>query len=170
MNRRGISWVSMVLCGWLVTSCNSGKTNLKSESGDKNVGNGHWVHDERLRTLMAELDRAARTDWPQELEGEVNLIGPSRDTCLTEAADHAMALAGAAKRMSETTRGLQLAEVDRRSFDAQIATLHDQAQRLEQSARTGDIHNMQTVLAEIQATCQSCHTRFRDVSGPLVPD
>ncbi|MEK7711301.1 MAG: cytochrome c [Planctomycetota bacterium] len=167
MNRRRIfSFSAIVVCAFAF-SCVSRHIENGPTGSPKANADRHWAHDERLRTLMADLDRASRTDWPQELQGEVKLTGPSRDTCLSEAADHAMALAEAAKKLPEATLRLRLSEVDRRSFNAQAETLYDQAKRLEQTARTGDVGGMQTALVEIDATCRSCHTRFRDVSGPL---
>jgi len=170
MNRRRLFSFSMVFFCMVIFSCVARRMGDGSDRTGRADTSGHWAHDVRLRALMAELDRAARTDWPQELEGDVKLTGPSRDTCLTEAADHAIALAGAAERLSETTARLKFSEVDRRSFNAQAETLYDQARRLEQSARAADIRGMQAVLVDIDATCQSCHTRFRDVSGPLARD
>jgi hypothetical protein len=167
MNRRRIfSFSAIVVCAFAF-SCVSRHIENGPTGSPKANADRHWAHDERLRTLMADLDRASRTDWPQELQGEVKLTGPSRDTCLSEAADHAMALAEAAKKLPEATLRLRFSEVDRRSFNAQAETLYDQAKRLEQTARNGDIRGMQTVLEDIDATCRSCHTRFRDVSGPL---
>ena len=116
---------------------------------------------------MAELERAARTDWPQELEGDVGSLDPQHDRRMQEAIGQSTALGDAAQRLPEIGSSVRMEEVDRRSFHAQAATLYDQAIRLETAARDGDLHAMQKVLADVEATCRSCHTRFRDISGPL---
>jgi hypothetical protein len=168
MNRRHIFSFAAVVVSAFALSCVSRHAENGPNGGPQAYEDRHWVHDQRLRALMADIDRASRTDWPQELQGEIKLTGPSRETCLLEAVDHGIALAEAAQKMPEVTLRLRLSEVDQRSFSTQAETLYDQAKRLEQTARSGDVGGMQTALAEIDATCRSCHTRFRDVSGPLM--
>jgi cytochrome c556 len=116
---------------------------------------------------MAELERAARGDWPQELEGHAPIRDPGADPCLAEAVEHASALAQAALRIPAAAARANLPEVDRRAFFAQAETLYDQASRLEEATRQVDAAGMRVALNDIDATCLSCHTRFRDLSGAL---
>jgi len=148
---------------WVCVACVAG--NRASARGA--AGDAHWVHDAELRLRMAELDRAARSDWPQEMEGNAPIRDPAPDPCLAEAVKHAAALAQAARRIPENAARAKLPEVDRRAFLAQAETLFDQATRLEDATRNADAAAMRLALADIDATCVSCHTRFRDVSGAL---
>jgi len=146
-----------------LVSCRTGASRESSAA----AGDAHWVHNAELRLRMAELDRAARSDWPQELEGNVPILDPGADPCLAAAVEHAGALAQAARRIPEAAARANLPEVDRRAFLAQAETLYDQASRLEDATRRADAAAMRVALTDIDATCVSCHTRFRDVSGTL---
>ncbi len=128
----------------------------------------HAVHNERLRALMAELNSNTNRDWPQELEGDMAAVRPSDAERLAEAVQHARSLADAARQISSVVSHMNFPEVDRRSFDSQADTLYEQAQRLERAAQSGDRNLMRRTLSDIEATCNSCHTRFRDVAGPLM--
>lgn len=127
----------------------------------------HWLHEESLRSLMIDMDRTAKSDWPQEFESDLADRKLRDDPRMVDAARHAQALADAARRISATVAPTRMPEVDRRSFNAQAETLHDQALRLQNAARLADPQAMRAALADIDATCRSCHTRFRDVSGPV---
>jgi cytochrome c556 len=56
---------------------------------------------------------------------------------------------------------------ERQAFNSIAQTLHQQAGELADSARAGDLAAMNRVRDEINATCNACHQRFRDVSGPM---
>lgn len=159
----------IVLGGWtamLVFAC-SPRPEPPSGAPREPKQPGHWVHDERLRTLMAELSRAAAADWPQELGDDAAARILDGGASFSEAVTHAGALADGARRITETAPLARLAEVDRRSFQAQAETLYDQAVRLKKAAEIRSQREMQSILADIDATCRSCHTRFRDVAGAL---
>jgi cytochrome c556 len=115
---------------------------------------------------MIDMDRSARSDWPQEVESDMANRTLQGDPRMEEAVCHAQALANAARGISDAVASTRMPEVDRRSFNAQAETLYDQAVRLQNAARIADRQAMRAALADIDATCRSCHTRFRDVSGP----
>lgn len=157
-----ISCHSLIGLCWLV-SCRTAAPREPGAAGK----DAHWVHSTELRTQMAVLDRATKGDWPQEIAGEAPSRDEGTDPCVAEAVEHAEALALAARRIPESASRARLAEVDRRSFIAQAETLYDQATRWVEAARQADAPAMRLALADIDATCHSCHTRFRDVSGVL---
>lgn len=131
-------------------------------------GERHWVHDERLRTIMADLEKQRRTSWPQEIQDEYAALSvKERTQALDQACVLAERLAESAGRIPATVANIKMPEVDRRSFLAQAETLHDQAKRLGDASAAGDVDRMRDVLASINETCQSCHQRFRDISGPI---
>jgi len=129
----------------------------------------HWVQSQRLRAIMVDLERQVRTTWPQEIEDEYRAGAGSRSAAkaLEEACWLADGLAGAAQRIPDAVAHIDMAEVDRRSFMAQVETLRDQAQQLELVAGNADVEGMRRVLDTIDQTCNSCHERFRDFSGPI---
>ncbi len=142
-------------------SCNGHRNGngLTMENGQA----GHWVHDEQLRLVMGELAQRRLAIWPQEIE-------ETRLERRREAFDQAEVLAGrlkmAAERIPVAVAHIDMTEVDRRSFLAQVETLFEQADDLTAAALREDLGSMRVVLARIDSTCDSCHRRFRDFSGP----
>ena len=135
------------------------------------TNDSHWIHDAQLRQIMAELEREKRVSWPQEIEDEYTAArSESVAEALGKASQLADKLAEAAIRIPRAVAPIEMAEVDRRSFQSQVDTLRDQALRLQTSADAGDLEAMRRTLASIDATCNSCHQRFRDFSGPIDPD
>ncbi|MBI4717167.1 MAG: cytochrome c [Planctomycetes bacterium] len=131
-------------------------------------GSRHWVYDRQLRDIMVDLQRGTDEHWPQELDEEhVAGASPRYRMAFEEAAPLAAALAHAADRIPGVVGHLKMGAADRRSFAAQADTLRDQARQLEAAARDRDRDSMRNVLDAINATCQSCHARFLDYSGPL---
>lgn len=159
--------LACVVAGFI--SCVSAtKTHVGTD--DRSVANGaiHWVHDARLREIMEELDREMLRSWPQEVENEYAKVDLRKhEESLAEARELADALASAANRIPSAVSIAKMAEVDRRSFLAQVETLRDQAGRLSSAAGSRDPDAMRYALDTISATCHSCHQRFRDFAGPM---
>lgn len=128
----------------------------------------HWVHDQRLREIMSSL--VLEQPWPERIDDRhVHRRDEESRAALSDARKLALALAGTAKEIPGLVAKVRMSEADRRSFQAQADTLFDQAEKLRRTAERGDVKAMQEVLFEIDATCSSCHTRFRDFSGLLGP-
>ncbi len=128
----------------------------------------HWIHSDRLRSVMAELERKALTSWPQEIENEYAAKnGDAAAKALDDARKLAQDLANTAVLIPRAVAATKMPEADRRGFDAQAKTLADQAQRLRNAARLNDLDQMRRDLSSISDTCRACHERFRDISGPL---
>jgi len=163
--------ITLGLVGILVPA---GSCTVKSQDqfgghGQKPVqGNGHWVQDARLREIMAELDREHSAVWPQEIEDEYRDRTTARSgRAYDELEELAAKLSETARRIPDAVAHISMPEVDRRSFLAQAETLHDQADRLRVSAAQDDLDEIRQALNSIEATCDSCHRRFRDFAGPL---
>lgn len=155
-----------VLAAGLVGGCRGGAADRSPEPAEGSAS--HAVHGQRLYDVMRRIQLATSQDWPQELDGEYASPGPAaRQAAFDEACRLAVALAEAAREIPQAVSSLDIPEVDRRSFQAQVETLHDQARGLEQAALIGNADAMQAALDRIGATCASCHARFRDYSGPL---
>lgn len=128
----------------------------------------HWLHDQRLREIMSRL--VLEQPWPERIDDRhVNRRDDESRAALADAQKLARALAMTAREIPDLVARIPMSEADRRSFKAQADTLHDQAVKLRQTAERADVKAMQQVLFEIDATCSSCHTRFRDFSGLLGP-
>lgn len=129
---------------------------------------GHWVHTQRLQDVMRRIQAATSQNWPQELDDQHSSVTPeARQAALDEACVLAQGLAEAAERIPDGVKHVRMEDVDRRSFQAQVDTLRDQAQELDRAGQAGDVQAMESVLDRIAATCASCHQRFRDYAGPM---
>lgn len=127
----------------------------------------HWVQDAQLRSLMQELSAKTQRNWPNNLplDPEDQQAGRSRNAM--GAAKLADGLAAAAERIPASVSTASMSEADRAGFQAEADTLRGQALRLGQAARANRVEQMQESLDAISATCISCHSRYRDISGQL---
>jgi hypothetical protein len=127
----------------------------------------HWVQGAQLRTLMKDVSSKAQRNWPNNLpqDPEDQRAFNSRDAM--GAARLADGLAAAAVRIPEAVTNANMSEADRAGFQAEADTLRDQALRLGQAARANRGEEMQASLDAINATCVSCHSRYREFSGQL---
>lgn len=129
-------------------------------------GREHWVEDRDLREVMSSLVLTA--PWPDR---DVEIRGATRDrqSVLEDARDLARALSQAAREIPALVVETEMSEADRRAFNAQAYLLQEQADSLGRAARRGDLEDAQVLLDQIDDTCSSCHTRFRDFSGLIGP-
>ncbi len=130
----------------------------------------HWVHSKRLGAVMAVLERDTLSTWPQEVEDEyADTDAEKADQAFDEARTLAGRLASSTPSITAAVKAIRMSEGDRRAFVAQVDTLRDQAQRLNDAAEAGNIDRMRLDLKSIMATCRSCHERFREFTKPLEP-
>lgn len=153
-----------------LTACHQAGTASAADGRGNGAANGaaagHWVFDARLREIMADLDRQARTTWPQEIETtQVSVSEPALTAALDEACKAAAALADGARRIPDAVARTKMSRADRDAFLALVETLRSQAVELDRRAAERDLPGMRTVLADIDDTCASCHVRFRDYAG-----
>lgn len=128
---------------------------------------GHWAQDPRLRVLMAELNRE-NPSWPSGPPREPESpVAATRPYQFDEMAVLASDLAKAAADIPPATRTIPMSEADRSGFLAEAGTLRAQAAELHDAAIRRDVGQMQRQMDGINATCISCHSRFRDFAGQL---
>jgi cytochrome c556 len=117
----------------------------------------HSLRGEELHATMQELDRARRGRLPQELdEGRATALHSE------EIARVARALADTAAQIESTAPLAKLAANDREAFHRLASALRERAAALAADAPTLPAADLSERLAEIDATCDGCHRRFRD--------
>ena len=127
----------------------------------------HWIQDQRLRALMTELNKhnpAWPAGLPQEPESPAASTQPYE---FDEIAALANALADEADHLPAIVGQVTMSQADRAGFLAEARTLHEQATALQSAANRRSIEQMQRQMDGINATCVSCHSRYRDFSGLL---
>lgn len=128
---------------------------------------GHWVQDQRLRLLMAELSRQ-NPNWPAGLPQEPeDAAAATQPEQFDEIADLANALAESADHLPAVATHVQMSDADRGGFLAEARALRVQAVELQAAANRRSIEQMQRQIDGINSTCVSCHSRYRDFSGQL---
>lgn len=129
----------------------------------------HWVQDQRLRQIMAELSKS-NPSWPKSLPQEPEQKTPDGAAeKFAEIESLADSLAQSSQHIPELATHLNMGEADRRGFVAEAQTLHDQATQLHDAAARHQVEQMQRTMDGINSTCISCHSRYRDFSGQLHP-
>lgn len=128
----------------------------------------HWVQNEQLRKVMAEMSSQSQRNWPSDVpqDPEDPASGNLTKT-MNSAAKLAEALAASAMKIPDGVVDKMASDADRAGFQAQAGILRAQAERLGQAARMGKVEQMQRSLDAINSTCISCHSRYRDFSGQL---
>ena len=127
----------------------------------------HWVQGERLKKVMGQiagLHDAFPKGLPQDAESPDGL---EARRALVELAAVANALADTAKNIPAAVEKKPMSDTDRRGFVAEAERLHDQAVVLRDAARVNQIEPLQGMRDNINVTCISCHSRYRDISGEL---
>lgn len=120
----------------------------------------HAVHNERLHSLMEELDRRRFARMPQELDPNIE-----RRTAARDIARSAEALAETASYIPESLADSDLPEEERAVFIRLANKLHEQSIALQRRAEAVNLDSIGDDLEAITATCNACHTAFRQVSG-----
>lgn len=163
--------MSLALLGLLLGlhACATGGTKKTTVDDTEPGPPEHWIQDARLRAIMRDLERETIVSWPQEIQDRYPPATKSQQAvkALEEACWLADGLAKAAGRIPAAVAHIDMSEADRRGFLAQVETLRDQAQKLEEVAGQADLDGMRQVLSHIRQTCNACHERFRDFAGPM---
>ena len=125
----------------------------------------HAVQSERLRQVMANLERLAVDRLPQELD-------PERDRARSAAAvgEIAAALAASAGRIPDVLSEVELQDARREEFRALAEALERRSIALSRQAPDLGLAALRSEIAGIDATCEACHRRFRVLPAvdPLV--
>ena len=170
MNKSTVLMTTACLTACILASCLAPATT--QDPGTCGPGpdeQGRWAHDERLHTIMLEMERQVLNYWPQEIENEFGLptTRSRREACAMEDACWlADGLSNAAARIPEAIENLDMPEADRASFISRARKLQDQACALATACGNADPEGMRRWLRSIKNTCRSCHQDFRTLSGP----
>lgn len=127
----------------------------------------HWIQGERLKKVMGQI-RGLHEAFPKGLpEDAESPEGLEARRALVELAAVANALADTAKNIPTAVEKKRMSDTDRHGFVAEAVRLHDQAIVLRDAARANQIEPLQGMRNDIDFTCISCHSRYRDISGDL---
>lgn len=129
----------------------------------------HWMQTPELKALMVRLGHAA--DATPRLPGDAeNPPAPEElDKAFANAATLAEQLSGASRDIPAAAAWLKLNEGDRRGFVAEAESLGKYAAQLKRDATARQAEAMDRTLTQINATCVTCHTRYRDRSVDVDP-
>jgi hypothetical protein len=129
----------------------------------------HWIQDERLRDVMADVSRRMRENYPSGLPDDPEQSAPPEiGRALVDAAKLADGLVKASERMPLAIKGnVAISDEDRAGFLREARTLRKHALQLSEAAGEWQIEGMQRSLQGINATCIACHSRYKDISGEL---
>lgn len=135
------------------------------------VQSHHWVQNDQLQVVMMKLGSTSAKNWPNSLpdDPEAVVTKEDRDEAFKSGAELASGLADAAIHIPGAVEALSLSYADRSAFVSTASVLGDQARLLGKAARRHNVEEMQRQLDALRATCISCHTRFKDISGALPP-
>jgi hypothetical protein len=149
-------------------SCRQSRDEIADEGASPDTMGKHWVQDERLRGVMAELSRQA-AHWPAGVpdDPESPASDPETETTFRDAAQLADGLARAARDIPRAVADREMTPDDRRGFNAEARRLREQAVQLGQAARGRKVERMQRLLDGISSSCISCHSQYRDFAGEL---
>jgi hypothetical protein len=130
----------------------------------------HWVQDERLRGVMAELSRQAAR-WPAGVPDDPESPNADPETAAAFRNAEALAdgLARAARDIPRAVADREMTAETRRGFAAEAERLHTQSLALRDAARGRKVERMQRALDGISSSCISCHSQYRDFTGEMGP-
>jgi len=129
----------------------------------------HWVQDERLRAVMADVSQHMRDNYPRGLpEDPEHPTPPDLSRAFADAAKLADGLAKGAERIPLAIEGNEkISAEDRAGFLEEARTLRAHALQLRAAADERRLEGMQRSLLGINATCIGCHSKYKDISGEI---
>lgn len=149
--------VLLLLAAWLATSGCRGPALWRYEKRvDESPPSAvHGVHQQRLQQLMDDLDRLRNERLPRAFD-----VRSEEERRAREVARVAGDLANSATQIpAAAPAGLD--ERERAAFLALARELEQRTRRLAEQAESLTPEQRGTLLEEIDATCASCHRRFR---------
>jgi cytochrome c556 len=127
----------------------------------------HWVQDQQLRSVMAELSLRTRESWPRDVPADAEAPSRPSEESFRQASSLADGLASAAGRIPESIQNQPMSQTDRRGFASEASRLRDSALELKRAAEQQRLEPMQRALDQINSSCIACHSRYRDFAGEL---
>ena len=131
----------------------------------------HWVQTPQLKALMMRVGHTASTSTPRTIPDDPERPARPEDVeqAFSDAAVLADGLAAAAAEIPAAVEGRRMSDADRRGFLTEAETLRSLSVQLKQDAVDRRAEAMDRTLTRINATCVTCHSRYRDLSGNLEP-
>ena len=130
----------------------------------------HWMQTPELKALMQRLGQAADASRPRPEDDPEQPPTPAElERTFAYAAALADQLSKASRDIPDAAAWLRLSAEDRRGFVAEAESLGKYAAQLRQDAAARRTDAMDRTLTQINATCVTCHTRYRDRSGVVDP-
>jgi hypothetical protein len=152
------------LCLLVVASCNKPQAGVAPAvlpRGDKPVL--HAVYAKELREAMHDLNLQANQQVWMKIYTSGEPVGDMSQ--MVEVADKMAQVA--ANRLPQAVSKVQMDAQERNVYLGLAQRLHDEAVVLKQQAQRNDFSAAQGTMNRVINTCNSCHTMFRDVAGPL---
>jgi len=135
-----------------------------AEVAETPVGARHAVHSERIRELMAGLDRLERGRLPQAMDVELE-----RDRRIDDVARAARDLAESAGELADLAPKLDLDAVKREAFVGHARALERDTRALADEAPVLSVAAMRERTLAIRTDCDRCHDQFRVDPNPVEP-
>jgi hypothetical protein len=161
----------LAITAWSCRSDDAGKaTRVREERMPATQPMGkHWIQDERLRAVMADVSKRMRDNYPSGLpEDPERPTPPDLSRAFADAAKLADGLAKGAERIPLAIDGKQkISAEDRAGFLEEARTLREHALQLRAAADERRLEGMQRSLLGINATCIGCHGKYKDISGEI---
>ncbi len=157
----GVMGVSVFLV--VLASCNKPKTHpqttLQPRTGPPVL---HAVYAKELRQAMRDLDAQAS----QQVYLRVYTGGPPV-VDMQDVSGVADKMAQVAAKLPQAVANVQMEPKDREIYVSLAQRLHDQAVALKHEADANNLKGAQATMNNLTTTCNTCHTMFRGVAGPV---
>jgi hypothetical protein len=169
----GFNLLSLTFVALIGSSCHSDGDNHVTKPAPRQPATEpmgkHWIQDQRLRAVMADVTRRMRDDYPKQMPDDPEKpTPPELSRSFADAAKLADGLAVAAERIPLAIEGnTRISAEDRAGFLEEARTLRTHALQLRTAADDRRLEGMQRSLVGINATCIGCHSKYKDVSGEI---
>jgi cytochrome c556 len=156
-----LSLVSAVPIAAAISCATSERQRYRQEVATTSAPALHAVHSERLRQVMDDMDLITNEHLPQDFDAS-----RTRDQRYRDVAKLADRLADTAREIPEALNGIKLNEENKQTFCTLAEALRQHALDLADNARNQNESAADANLKQIEATCNACHSAFRE-AGPL---
>lgn len=129
----------------------------------------HWLQHAELRSLMKQIEEDRQKTVNTVAVGDAATLHPDAHRDFLAASEAAKRLALSAKEMRKVTADIQMTEEDRKAFDEEVDALRNEARKFSIITRKRRADLIEERMQALEATCISCHTRFRDMAGEWQP-
>ena len=168
---RAVALMGLVFVGGSCRSDDVGEasSNVEARRPTTQRMGQHWIQDERLRAVMADVSQRMRDNYPSGVPDDPEQPTPPEiGRAFADAFKLADGLAKGAQRIPLAIEGnTKLSAEDRAGFLDEARTLREHALQLRAAADERRLEGMQRSLLGINATCIGCHSKYKDVSGEI---